>query len=98
MTDVIDKWHIVVQGPFEIRVLPIFFHRNVSSGDISNEPYTFICRVTRVGTAVHLADTFHHFRPDAGVEYRTPQEALDAGLIMGRRIIAGDFPGICVDD
>lgn len=92
------EWYQFDEGEFEIHVLPHFAHKNSGSADITDEPYAFNGRVQRRGSDGRLAGTFVPFRSDANVEYRTPDEALEDGLSMGRRVIAGEIPGLSVDD
>lgn len=92
------EWHQFEEGEFEIHVLPHFAHKNVGSDDISNEPYAFNGKVQRAGSDAKYAGTCIWFKSAADVEYGTPDEALNAGLDMGHRIIAGEINGLSVDD
>lgn len=98
MTTVKLNWHVFDEGDFEVHVLPHFARKNGGSDGIANELYAFTGRVQRLGADTRDAGSFLPFKSAADVEFATPNEAIDVGLAMGRRIIAGEIGGLSVDD
>lgn len=91
-------WHKFEEGEFEIHVLPHYAHKNVGQGHDENEPYAFTGRVQRQGSDGRYAGTFIPFKSAADVEFRSVEDALDAGLHLGREIVAGNVKEKSIDE